>query len=118
MAAPAGAGNVGVIDRRCRISGGESFMRAAVAVLAVGSGSRTGLGWPGVHGTQVSLLLGLVASGAGDLFRRGVMGQALHVGVAIDAAKEPPVERMLQFVFIDEEADLLAVFIGVRDESP
>ena len=65
-----------------------------------------------MHGARIGLLRGFVASGAGDLFGRRVVHKALDVGVAIDATEEPAVEGMLQLVLIDEEADLLAVFVG------
>ncbi len=87
-------------------------MGTAVAVNARGSQSRAGLDRLGMHRAGIGLLRSFVASGAGDFLGRRVVDQAFDIGVAINAAEQPAVERMLQLVFIDIEADLLAVFVG------
>ncbi len=65
-----------------------------------------------MHGAGIGLLGSLVASGAGDFLGRCVVGQAFDIRVAVDAAEQPAMERVLQLVFVDVEADLLAVFIS------
>jgi hypothetical protein len=65
-----------------------------------------------MHRSGIGLLGSLVASGAGDFLRWCIVGKALDIGVAVDAAEEPAMERVLQLVFVDVKAHLLAVFVG------
>ena len=112
VTAAAGGGDIGVTDGRIGVAGGQRLVRATVAVDAGGSRSTAGLGRPGMHGAGVGLLGSFMASGAGDFLWRRVVDKALDVGVAIDASKQAAVNGMLQLVLIDEEADLLAVFVS------
>src|SRR5438045_8904878 len=105
-------------DRRVGVAGSERLVRAAMAIDAGGSGSGAGPGRAGMHGARVGLLSSFVASGAGDLLGRRVVDQALDVGVAIDAAEQPSVERMLHLGLVDVETDLLAVFVAAERRIP
>ena len=106
-----------MIDGRCRIAGCENLVRAAVAICARRARRRTGLRGLCVHRPHVGLLLGLVASGAGDLLGR-VVRQARDVGVAVDTAEKPAMERVLYLGLVNKEADLLAVFFGGQGGIP
>lgn len=100
MALAAGDGNIAMIDRRPGIAGSQNLMRAAMTIHT-GCGRRTtSLGRLGVGTVGISILRIRMALSAGDLLRRGLMGQALHVFMAIDATEQVAVDGMLQLVFI------------------
>ena len=108
VAAPACTGNVLVTDRRFRIVRGENLVGAAVAVLASGGGS-TRIARGGVRTVRIGMLRIGVTLGAGDLLRRRVVSQALHILVAIDARKHGAVDGVLELALIDKQADGFAV---------
>ena len=72
---------------------------------------------PGLFGfacmePMYAVLCGLVTSGAGDPFGRSLVRESLNVCVAVHASEQPAVERVLQLVLVNVEADCLAVFFG------
>jgi hypothetical protein len=84
VAAAAGRGNVRVIDRRVGMAAGEHRMGFSMAVLAAGA-YETRAGHFRVHAVRVrGGCIGMTGD-AGDLLRRRVVCEALHVLVAIDA---------------------------------
>ena len=109
MASAAGNGNVGVIDRRFLIVGRHNLMRIAVAVAARGRRSSAGFSRLGVRAVRPGLLgIGMALRAAHRLLHLAVI-QALHIGVAIDAAEHAAVDGVLQLVAVDKKAHLLAV---------
>jgi len=108
MASSASGGNVGVVYRRTGFRGCKNLVRASMAVLAV-CRQPTVFGRLGVQAVRVGILCIGMALRAGDLLRRCVVRQALHILVAIDAGEKIAVDGMLQLGFIHKKADLLAV---------
>lgn len=108
MTFAAGDGNVGMIDGRVRIVGGDDFVNGAVAVGTIGCGRtcccRFCMGAVRIGGLCVGM-----ASVAGEFLRRSLMRERLHVGVAIDAAEHGAMNGVLEFGAVDEKAVRLAV---------
>ena len=69
-------------------------MRAAMAILAPGSRHAL-LARNRMGAMRVSLLRVRMALPAGNFLRRRIVRQALHVGVAIHAGKQPPMDGVL-----------------------
>ena len=111
MAAPAGGRTVGVIDRRFWVAACQNLVRAAVAVLAVCRRRFAGFAGLGVNAERIGLAGIRVTLNASDLLGRGLMGQALHIRVAIDAGEHPAMNRVAQLASIHIEADLFAMRI-------
>ena len=112
MAASAGYGNVGVIDRRVGCAAGEHLVGAAVAVLAIG-GDLAGGDDLRMRAVRVGILRIGMAVGAENLLGRRLVRQALHVLMAVHAGKlHGGVDGVLQLLRVDEERDGLAVDVG------
>ena len=99
-----------MIHWRLGIGGGQNLVRASVAILAVCS-RPAGTVRAGMKAVRVSFLCVGVALCAANLPGRGVMRQALHILVAINASEQIAVDRMFQLAFIHIKADLLAVHL-------
>ncbi len=107
MAASAGIGNVGVIDRGIRISAGQHLVRVPVTVLAIGRGF-AGSGDLCVRAVRVGILRVSMAIGAENLLRRRLVGQALHILVAVHAGQlHRAVDGVLELFGVDEQRDRL-----------
>ena len=87
-------------------------MRAAVTGDTGGRLLITGLDCLGVITAVIGRLLVGVTGGAGNLRGSGFMRRGFYVGMAIDTAEHPAVNRILEFLLIHVEADLLAIYIG------
>lgn len=111
MTFPAGNRNIDMSYRRFGVVGSENLMRVAVAILARRR-SCAGLSEPGMRALRVVSLRVRVAVRAGDFFRRGLVDEALHVLVAIHAAKHGAVDGALQLLSVNEEAHLVAICFG------
>ena len=111
VAPPARVWNVLVIHRRLRISARHHLMRAAMAILAPRSRHAL-LARNRMGAMRVSLLRVRMALPAGNLFGRRIVRQALHVGVAIHARKQPSVDGVLLLRLIHKQADRLPVHVS------
>ena len=108
MTLAAGSGNVGVIDGRVCIVGGDDFVNRAVTVRTIGCGRTCCCGFC-MGAVRISGLCVGMASVAGEFLRRSLMRERFHVGVAIDAAEHGAMNGVLEFSAVDEKAVWLAV---------
>src|SRR5262249_53350182 len=109
MARAAGCRDVGMVDTRFRITGRQQFVRAAVAVHAGGCGSIADLRRLAVKTSVIGGLLVRMAGRAGDSLWSGFVRSALYVRVAVDAGKHAAVDRVLERLRIDVQANLFAI---------
>ena len=111
VAPPARVWNVLVIHRRLRIAARHHLVCAAMAILAPRR-RHTFLARNRMGAAGVSLLRVCMAPAAGNFLGRRIVRQALHIGVAIHARKQPPMDGVLQLPRIHKQAHRLAVYIS------
>lgn len=109
MARPTGGGNIGVMHPRFWIACGQQLMRTAVAINAAGGMRVAPLHSLTVKAAVIGGLLIGVAGRAGNFLRSGFVRCALYVRMAINAGKHAAVNRILEGLRVDMQADSLAV---------
>ncbi len=110
MATAARGGNVGAVDGGFRIASAHDLVCAAVTVLAVGCGS-SGAGGFGVEAVLVGFVGVGVTLNALDLEWSCFVRRRLYILVTVHTTEERPMDGVLEFIFIYEEADRFSVVI-------
>ena len=109
VASAAGRGNVGVMNARLWIAGGQQLVRAAVAIDASRCFIVSTLHGFAVETAVVGSLLVRMATRACDFLGRSLVPGTCYVGVAVDAGKHAAVDRIFKGLRIDVQADGFSV---------
>lgn len=89
----------------------QYLVSIAMAVLAIGGDFSSGDDLR-MRAVRVRIFCASVTARAKHFLRRSLVPQALHIVVAVNAGKlHRAVDRMLQFLPIDKQRDLLAIHV-------
>jgi len=101
--------NVRVMHARLGIARRQQFMRAAVAVNTAGRLAVAALHGFAMEAAIVGCLLVGVAAGASDPFRCRLVRRTGYISVAVHAGEHAAVDGIFELLWIDMQADGLAV---------